>query len=56
MFSEKKLNLVPPIIIDIASNLFNRENRDYQKDAYLARLEATKEYIEYMTSKYNKKK
>lgn len=43
--SDKKIHLVPQIVIDCAENLANAKH-DHMRDAYMSRLEAIRDYCD----------
>ena len=44
--NDKKIHLVPQIVVDCAENLANAKH-DHMRDAYMSRLEAIRDYCDH---------
>lgn len=54
--NELRLIMVPPMVQDMASKLFSKVPRQNEKDNYVQRLEATRDYITEVLEKYKTEK
>ena len=56
MLDKSQIHLVPIQIIDLAESALDKTKQSYQRDIYFARLQAIKEYVDGVISKYDTKK
>jgi len=53
MFDKNRLHLIPIAIIDIGEGALDTSKQDFQRDVYLARLQAIRDYCNLIISRTN---